>query len=188
MAQGLDARIFRPALITPALDGRGGNLDITLRLLAFMVKHGVCVDTQNQVSLMPVDLAANNIVAVAGQSGTINKTFHITRDRPETMPQITAIISEKTNIRLDAFLLKDFVPEVIERCTRDDLLYPLLDFLVESVDDIAAMEYKLYDNVCYRSARDQSSFGLQDAPLENVVTGIISFLKRNNLLPYDPVS
>ena len=39
MSQGLQARIFRPALITPALDGRGGHTDITLRLLAFMIKH-----------------------------------------------------------------------------------------------------------------------------------------------------
>jgi len=185
MAQGLEARVFRPALITPALDGRGGNIDITLRLLAFMVKHGVCVETQNQVSFMPVDVTANNVVAVAGQPGTINKTFHITRDRLETMPRITEIIGQKTNIRFDAFLLKDFVPEVIERCNRDDLLYPLLDFLVESVHNIAAMEYKLYDNSCYRSARSQSPFGLQDAPLEDVVAGIISFLKRKNLLPRD---
>ncbi len=187
MAHGLEARIFRPALITPSLDGRGSNLDITLRLLAFMVKHGVSVDTQNQVSFMPVDVTASNIVAVAGQPGTINKTFHITRDRLETMPQITEIISEKTTIKFNAFPLKDFVPELIERCTRDDLLYPLLDFLVESVDNIAAMEYKLYDNSCYRSARDQAPFGLQDPPLENVVEGIISFLKRRNLLPNDAV-
>jgi thioester reductase-like protein len=185
MSQGLEARIFRPALITPALDGRGGNIDITLRLLAFMIKHLVCVETQNQVSLMPVDVTANNIVAVAGQPGTINKTFHVTRDRLETMPQITEIIGRKTNIRFEAFPLKDFVPEVIERCTRDDLLYPLLDFLVESVHNIAAMEYKLYDNSCYRSARSQSPFGLQDAPLEDVVAGIISFLKCKDLLHQD---
>jgi len=185
MAQGLEARIFRPALITPAMDGRGGNLDITLRLLAFMVRHGVCVDTQNQVSFMPVDLTANNIVAIAGQSGTINKTFHVTRDRQETMPQITEIIGRKTNTRFDAFPLKDFVPEVIERCTHDDLLFPLLDFLVDSVDNIAEMEYKLYDNSCYRSARDQSPYGLQDPPLENVVAGIIRYLRRKDLLSRD---
>jgi len=185
MSQGLQARIFRPALITPTLDGRGGHTDITLRLLAFMIKHRVCVNTQNQVSFMPVDLATNNIVAVAGQSGTINKTFHVTRDHLETMPQITDIISRKMDISFEAFSLKDFVPEVIERCARDDLLFPLLDFLVESVDNIAAMEYKLYDNSCYRAARDQSQFGLQDLPLEDVVAGVISYFKRNDLMPSD---
>jgi thioester reductase-like protein len=187
MSEGLKARIFRPALITPALDGRGGNLDITLRLLAFMTRHGVCVDTQNQVSLMPVDLTANNIVAVAGQPESINRIFHITRDRPETMPDVTAIISARTGIQFDAFTLRDFVPEVIDRCTRDDVLFPLLDFLVESVDNIAAMEYKLYDNSGYRSARDKSPFGWQDAPLDDVVAGIVSFLKRKNLLSHESV-
>jgi thioester reductase-like protein len=115
-------------LITPSITGRGGDVDITLRLLTFMIRHGVCVDTQNQVSFMPVDLTANNVVAVAEQPDTVGKIFHLTRDQHETMPQVTEIISEQTNIEFDAFSLKDFVPEVIQRCTREDLLYPLLDF------------------------------------------------------------
>ena len=183
MEQGMDACIFRPALITPSMTGRGGDVDITLRLLTFMIRHGVCVDTQNQVSFMPVDLTANNVVAVAEQPDSVGKIFHLTRDQHETMPQVTEIISEQTNIEFDAFSLKDFVPEVIQRCTREDLLYPLLDFLVESVDNIAAMEYKLYDNSGYRDARDRSSFGMQDPALEDVVAGIIDYLDRKRLLP-----
>lgn len=183
MEQGLQARIFRPALITPALDGRGTNLDIALRLLAFMVTHGVSVETRNQVSFMPVDVAADNIVAIAGLADTVNETFHVTRERLETMPEITEIISRQVGIRFTPFALREFVPEVIRRCTRDDALFPLLDFLVESVDNIAAMEYKLYDNSRYRDARDRSRFGRQDAPLEDVVAGIIRFLRRRELLP-----
>ena len=113
---------------------------------------------------------------------------HITRDRLETMPQITALISQESNIGFDAFPLKDFVPAVIERCTREDLLYPLLDFLVDSVESIAAMEYKLYDNANYRNARDKSPLGIEDPSLEKVVTGIVDFLKRKNLLQHEPVS
>jgi len=185
MEQGLQARIFRPALITPALDGRGTSLDIALRLLAFMVTHGVSVETRNQVSFMPVDVAADNVVAIANLADTVNETFHVTRDRLETMPEITQIISEQVGIRFTPFSLREFVPEVILRCTRDDALFPLLDFLVESVDNIAAMEYKLYDNSRYRAARDRSPAGRQDAPLEDVVAGIIRFLKRKELLPDD---
>jgi thioester reductase-like protein len=183
MQQGLQARIFRPALITPALDGRGTNLDIALRLLAFMIRHGVSVDTGNQVSFMPVDVAAANIVNIARQADSINRTFHVTRDGLETMPRVTEIIGQQTGIRFTSYALKEFVPEVIRRCTRDDVLFPLLDFLVESVDNIAAMEYKLYDNSCYREARDSSPSSLQDAPLEDVVAGIIAFLRRKHLLP-----
>ena len=183
MAQGLPARVFRPALITPALDGRGGDLDITTRLLAFMVKHGVAVETQNQVSFMPVDVTANNIVAIAQQTGTLGLTYHVTRDQHETLPQITKLIQEKTGIKFDYFDLKDFVPEVVKRCTPDDPLYPLLDFLVGSTDNIAAMEYKQYSSTNYQMMREQSSDGLVDEPLEKVVDGIILFLRKNDLMP-----
>jgi thioester reductase-like protein len=185
MQQGLDARIFRPALITPTVDGRGGNLDITIRLLAFMIKNAMCVNTQNQVSFMPADITANNIVAIAEQAQTLNTTFHVTRDQLETLPQITDLISDKTGIRFNAHSLKNFVPEVIDRCTKDDPLYPLLDFLVESVDNISAMEYKLYNNDNYRGVRDKSHAGLKDAPLESIVDGIIRFLGVKKLLPHE---
>jgi len=185
MEQGLNARIFRPALITPALDGRGGNLDITIRLLTFMIQHGIAVDTQNQVSFMPVDITANNIVAIAQQPDSLNRTFHITRDQVETMPQIIDLIKQKTRIPFESYSLQDFVPEVIARCTEADLLYLLLDFLVDSVDNIAAMEYKLYDNSGYRQARDKSAFGAADAPISQVVDGILDFLRKKQLMPND---
>jgi hypothetical protein len=44
------------------------------------------------------------------------------------------------------FKLSAFVPEVIRRYTKDDLLFPLLDFLIGSVDNIASMEFKRYDS------------------------------------------
>ena len=184
MNQGLDARIFRPALITPALDGYGGDsLDITMRLLAFMIKHAVCVNTHNQVSFMPVDLTANNIVSISNLPQTLNNTFHVTRDTHETLPQITDIISKKTGIQFATYSLSDFVPEVIKRCTQADSLYLLLDFLVHSVDNISAMEYKLYSNEQYKNAREKAVNGIEDAPLEAVVGGIIKFLDQKNLLP-----
>ena len=63
--RGLTTRVFRPALVTPAVNGDGANFDITLRLLAFMIKYGVGVDALNQVSFMPADVTADNIVAIS---------------------------------------------------------------------------------------------------------------------------
>ena len=187
MQQGLDARIFRPALITPTTDGRGGNLDITIRLLAFMVKHAISVDTQNQVSFMPADVTANNIVAIAEQPQTLNSTFHVTRDQLETLPQITGLIAQKADIRFNSYSLKDFVPKVIAKCTESDPLYQLLDFLVGSVDNISAMEYKLYNNDNYRRAINNSSISVKGAPLESVVDGIVRFLREKKFLSHEPV-
>ena len=38
--------------------------DIGVRLLAFMIKHGIAVDAGNQVSFLPVDVAAHNLATL----------------------------------------------------------------------------------------------------------------------------
>ena len=53
--RGLVTRIFRPALVSPSVTGGGNNFDIAVRLVAFMVNHGIGVDALNQVSFVPAD-------------------------------------------------------------------------------------------------------------------------------------
>ncbi|HEX4164877.1 MAG TPA: hypothetical protein VHZ55_05330, partial [Bryobacteraceae bacterium] len=76
----------------------------------------------------------------------------------------------------------DFVPELIRRCRKEDLLFPLLDFLVGSVDNISAMEFKRYDNSCYQTARDASEWGKADPTLEDTVNGILKFMHRKGII------
>jgi thioester reductase-like protein len=179
--RGLTTRIFRPALITPSIDGGGDSFDITLRLLAFMIKHGISVNARNQVSFVPADVIANNIVAVSTLPETANETFHMTRDAYCNMSDVLAIITRLTGRRFALFDLAAFVPEVIRRCTRDDLLYPLLDFLVGSIDNISSMEFKRYENIRYQQAREAAPCGLPDPSLEDTVAGILRFMKSNGL-------
>ncbi|WP_193140958.1 AMP-binding protein [Meridianimarinicoccus sp. MJW13] len=181
MEQGLRARVFRPALITPALSGGGGNLDITIRLLSFMIKHGLGVTAGNQVSFMPADVTADNMVAIAGLDDTLGQSFHVVRDALETMSMITELIGSEIGSEFDMFDLPDFVPEVIRRCTRADPIYPLLDFLVDSVDNISSMEFKRYNSNAYRAARDRSSMGRADPPLEEIICGIMKFIASRKL-------
>jgi len=54
-----------------------------------MVNHGIGVDALNQVSFVPADIAANNIVAISTTPGTANKTYHVTRDDYANMLDIT---------------------------------------------------------------------------------------------------
>ena len=75
-----------------------------------------------------------------------------------------------------------FVPEVIKRCHSGDILFPLLEFLVRSVDNITAMEFKRYDNRNYRHVRDASVFGKADPPLHDVVLGMLRFMLKHDLL------
>ncbi|MGA7842450.1 MAG: fatty acyl-AMP ligase [Candidatus Acidiferrales bacterium] len=180
--RGLSARIFRPALVSPSVTGGGNNFDIAVRLVAFMVNHGIGVDTLNQVSFVPADIVANNIVAISTTRGTANKTYHVTRDDYSNMMDITGLITKATGRQFETFRLPDFVPELIRRCRKEDLLFPLLDFLVGSVDNISAMEFKRYDSSSYQAARDASVWGKPDPSLEDTVNGILKFMHRKGII------
>lgn len=180
--RGLFARIFRPALVSPSVTGGGNNFDIAVRLVAFMVNHGIGVDTLNQVSFVPADIVANNIVAISTTRGTANKTYHVTRDDYSNMMDITGLITKATGRQFETFRLPDFVPELIRRCRKEDLLFPLLDFLVGSVENISAMEFKRYDSSSYQKARDASVWGKADPSLEDTVNGILKFMHRKGII------
>ena len=188
MRQGLQARIFRPALLTPSVHGGGYNFDISIRLLAFMINHGIGTTARNQVSFSPADLAADNIVAISRVPASVGATYHVTRDDYASMSDITAILGELTGRTFRNYPLDAFVPEVIERCDSGDILFPLLDFLVRSVDNITAMEFKRYDNSHYRKCRDTSICGKADPPLHDVVLGILRFMRKQNLVRCEQVA
>jgi thioester reductase-like protein len=180
--RGLSVRVFRPALVSPSVDGGGNNFDIAVRLVAFMVNHGIGVDTLNQVSFVPADIVANNIVAISTSAGTANQTFHVVRDDYSNMTDITRLITDSTGRQFEGFALPEFVPELIRRCRKEDLLFPLLDFLVGSVDNISSMEFKRYDSSSYQAARDASEWGRPDPTLEDTVDGILKFMNRKGII------
>jgi thioester reductase-like protein len=183
---GLPARIFRPALVSPSITGGGNNFDIAVRLVAFMVNHGIGVDALNQVSFVPADIAANNIVSISSTPGTDNTTYHVVRDDYANMLDITGLITRATGRQFEIFSISDFVPELIRRCRKEDLLFPLLDFLVGSVDNITAMEFKRYDSTSYQAARDASKHGMADPSLEDTVNGILKFMYRKGIISVAP--
>jgi thioester reductase-like protein len=182
MEEGLQARIFRPALLSPSAHGGGYNFDISIRLLAFMINHGIGTTAGNQVSFTPADLAARNIVGISRTADSVGATFHVTRDEYSNMGDITIILEQLTGRTLQNYPLHAFVPQVIERCLSGDPLFPLLDFLVRSVDNISAMEFKRYDNGNYRRARDEAGYGSADPPLDEVVLGMLRFMRKHNLV------
>jgi len=181
-SKGLCVRTFRPALVSPSVTGGGNNFDIAVRLVAFMVNHGIGVDALNQVSFVPADVVANNIVAISTTPGTENKTYHVVRDDYANMMDITNLITKLTGRQFEIFSITDFVPELIRRCRKEDLLFPLLDFLVGSVDNISSMEFKRYDSTSYQEARDASTWGVPEPTLEETVTGILKFMNRKGII------
>jgi hypothetical protein len=98
------------------------------------------------------------------------------------MLDITGLITKAIGRQFEILSLSDFVPELIRRCGKEDLLYPLMDFLVGSVDNISAMEFKRYDSSCYQAARDASAWGRADPSLEDTVSGILRFMQRKGII------
>jgi hypothetical protein len=110
----------------------------------------------------------------------------VVRDDYSNMLDITGLITKSTGRQFEIYSLSDFVPELIRRCRKEDLLFPLLDFLVGSVDNISAMEFKRYDSTEYQLARDASKWGIPDPSLEDVVNGILKFMNRKGIISVAP--
>jgi hypothetical protein len=162
--------------------GGGDNFDIAIRLLAFMLDQGITTTARNQVSLMPADVTANNIVCIANLPDTMGETFHVTRDLYASLTDITELLSELTETEFTRYPVKEFVRLMIERCERGDILFPLLNFFVHSADNITAMEFKRYASGGYQAARSRSDSGIPDPPLRDVVLGIVRFMVRHGLV------
>src|SRR5262249_17788909 len=91
--QGLDVRIYRPSLISPTSAGFGSQDDILVRLLAFMIEHGLAVNAHNQLSLLPADLVAEHIVALMDLPAEAGTVFNITADDYYNLMDITRLLS-----------------------------------------------------------------------------------------------
>lgn len=180
--QGLKVRVYRPSLISASSTGGGSRDDIAIRLLAFMINHGVAVNAGNQISFLPADIAADNIAAIFRQQHTTGRTLHVTADGYYSMMDITRLIARDYGYSFTYYDIPTFVAEMNRRCGKDDLLYPLLDFFNRSHLKIAAMQHKRYSNDRYREARAQSDNGRADPPLRDTVSYLMAYMRREGLI------
>jgi thioester reductase-like protein len=180
--QGLKVRLYRPSFISPSTSGVGGEGDIAVLLLAFMINNGVAVDTRNQISFVPADIAAENIALIFRQGQTAVRTFHVTADDYYNMMDITRLITREYGYTFRYYDLPAFVAEMKIRCTKDDPLYPLLYFFVQAHPKLAGMQHKRYDNRQYRQARQTNGEGRGDPPLRDTVSYLMTHMIRKGLL------
>jgi len=186
--QGLHVRVYRPSLISAASNGVGSRDDIFVRLLAFILTHGISVTARNQISLLPADVAADNIVAIFKQRKTAQTTFHVTVDDYYNMIDVASVLSRDYGYTFTALPIPEFVAEMNRRSTRDDPIYPLLDFFNRSHAKLAAMQHKRYDNSGYRLARSLSAGGRPDPSLNDTVRHLVGFMVREGIIPAPPVT
>jgi thioester reductase-like protein len=181
--KGLDVRIYRPSLISPNAAGFGSEDDILVRLTAFMIEHGLAVNGLNQLSLLPPDLIADHIVGLMHRP--IDDTgfvFNMTADDYYNLTDITRILSERYGYSFTYHDIPSFSEEVNRRCTPQDPLYPLVDFITRSADKITAMRDKRYDNTQYRRARAQAKVHLHEPALTDTVDNLVRFLRRTQMI------
>jgi thioester reductase-like protein len=185
--QGVDARIYRPAIVSASTGGMGHPADVAVRMLAFMINHGIAVDTANQLSILPADVAADNIAAIIGQDDPPARTFHVTAGYYNIV-DLTRVLTAEYGYDFIYHDIPCFIAEMNRRCANSDPLYPLLGFFNSSAARIAAMQLKRYSNSGYREARARSRGGRADPALSATVAAIVSYLQTQGLvrLPSDP--
>lgn len=180
--KGLDVRIYRPSLISPTRSGFGSQDDILVRLTAFMIEHGLAVNALNQISLLPADLIADHIVALMDLPDESGSVFNMTADDYYNLTDVTRILSERYGYRFDYHDIDSFAEQLNRRCTPEDQMYPLVDFLTRSADKIAAMRDKRYDNTQYRHRRGLVPVRLREPALTETVDHLVRFLRTERMI------
>jgi thioester reductase-like protein len=180
--QGLPLAIYRPSLVSVGAGLQGDSHDVAARLLAFMIRHGIAVDTPNQVSLLPVDVVARNIVAIAQRPIGKPPVFHITADRYYSLTELVRQIERDFNFRFDYLPIPEFVARLNAAARANEPVFPLLEFFNRSAPHIAAMSLKRYDNSTYRLARAVAPGTLPDPSLKLISRRMVAFLNRQGWL------
>jgi thioester reductase-like protein len=182
--QGIEARIYRPAFITASTAGFGHSTDIVVRLLSFMIKYGVAPNADIQLSFMPADIAAHNIVAIMVSSVEPQEpVLHVTIDDYFNMVDLTTQIHKDYGIQFRYVGLEEFSREMKRRCTAADPVFPLVDFVARAHSKVLVMEGKRYRNTAFRLALKHSGAGVPDASLQEIVSFLMAHMKAAGMLP-----
>lgn len=182
--RGVKVNVFRPSLISASKNGQYMQGDITTRVIGYMMRQGISTNAINQLSLLPVDVTANNIVAIAILTNDITQnTYHVTAGSYYTMQDVTKIIHRHFSYEFSYGDIDDFLAHIDKNCTKEDDLYPLVPFFNNNNDKLKSMGHKRYDNRNYRELCQLSNNSMAEPPLEYIVSWIVSFLKKEKLVP-----
>lgn len=181
-ANGLPVVVFRPSLITASLNGCYSRSDIMARTLAYMIRHGICANCPNQLSFLPVEVVAANLVAIAEGNPSGGFAVHMTADEYYALSDVARVMTEEFGYRFDMLSLSEFVDHLNQFCGPEELLYPLVPFFNRNYRRIERMQDKRYDNQTYRMARAAAGC-LPEPPLSQTVSAMVRFLLREGLIP-----
>ncbi len=180
--RGLDARIYRPSLVTASAQGHYSRHDITARVLGYMIRHGVAVDTPNQVSFLPVDHTACNLVAISRTEPESEPTYHVTAGEYYGLVDVCEILSRDFGFEFEFTDIDGFIAHANAHCDAGDDLYPLVPFLNRNGSRIHRMRNKRYDNRNYRAATRDADGASVEPELADIMRWIVEFLRSEGLV------
>jgi thioester reductase-like protein len=184
--RGLATRVYRPSFVTASRLGRYVRGDLMTRLFAYMISNAISTDAANQVSMLPVDVCANNLVALSLLDKPAQQVFHLTADEYYTMRRVCSVITGGFGYPFEYVSPRRAVDHINHHCGKKDPLYPLMAFLNHNYRRIEKMSAKRYDNRGNRATRALSPLALPEPPLEEIVGSLVSFLQSENLVPAPP--
>jgi thioester reductase-like protein len=185
-AAGIDARIYRPAFITASRSGCASANDVFVRTLAYMIRHQVSVDIENQLSVVPVDICAQNIVALSLMPSCTAQTFHLTGKSYYTMRAACEAVENLYGYKFKYLDVTSFINHMKKFCKPDDPLYALQAFFRKNSIRLQAMRLKRYDNSNFRLAERESREIVEEPPLSEAMKWVIESLLQQNLIPRPP--
>lgn len=182
-AQGLGVpiQIYRPAWVTASSNAQYNEEDIIARTLVYMINHQVAPYVINQISLMPVDKVASDIVTLSQLPNPKVSAYHLTA-KYANIPLITAYISKKYGYQFSKLSLAKFNQHLQANAKPKDILYPLVPFFNIHYPKITKMSDKIYSRTNYLAALTTNNSQPQEYSYQEMTDFIMQFLQQQHLI------
>lgn len=178
---GVPVQIYRPAWVTASSNAKYTEDDIIARALIYMINHQVVPSVINQISLMPVDKVASDIVNISLIENPTVHAYHLTA-KYANIPQITAYITKKYGYQFTNVSLAKFNQHLQTYAKPKDVLYPLVPFFNIHYPKILKMSDKIYSRTNYLAALTNIDNPVHEYSYQEMTDFIIQFLQQKQLI------
>jgi thioester reductase-like protein len=182
MRRGLPVKVFRPSLLTASTTGSFVREDLVSRFFSYLVRYGLRPTCMNQLSLIPADIAARNIVAVALHNEASTGTFHVTADKYYNLKDACDCITRRYGFEMKECSLEELVDHVNKNCIREDPLYPLVPFINRNFNRLSEMSEKRYSTASFQAAVQRAPGTCPDPPLDSTMQLVIDYLRETGMI------
>ncbi|MBL7480115.1 thioester reductase domain-containing protein [Legionella bononiensis] len=178
---GVPIQIYRPAMVTASSENQYTDKDIVARSLVYLLNHRVAITLPNQISFMPVDETAEDIIAISLLEHPKHKVYHLAAEYAN-LPMICRYITEQYHYSFNSMSLAEFNEHLQQHATEQDLIYPLVSFFNNHYKKIAKMDNKRYCRNNYLEAKKLIRAEPYSTPLHKTLDFIMNYLQNNKLI------